>query len=181
MTAIIFDGKEVARNKKEELKERVHTLIRMSVYPKLVSFYNPKDEGSCLYTKIKRKAAKEVGINFEDIEIEEGERGLKSAITTEGSNKVPAGGRVLITEVPQKIAELNDDKSVTGILVQKPSGVNNFKEEDWKEMVSAIDPGKDVDGLTGKNPKFLPATVKAVLAVMESAGVLNKDKNFVIK
>lgn len=177
MSAIIFNGRAEAKARKEELKKRVMSL---GITPKLVSFYLPCDEGSCLYTKIKRNAAIEVGIEFEDIEINDGERGLKSAITSGASNKVLAGGEVLITQVVQKVAQLNSDPSVHGILVQKPSGVNNFPEEDWDAMVSAIDPQKDVDGLTGKNPKFLPATVKAVLLVLESSRALNQGYNIVV-
>lgn len=153
MSATIFDGRKAVREKKEELKKRVASL---GVAPKLASFYLPKDEGSCLYTKIKRNAAIEVGIKFEDYEI--------------------AGPE----DVVVKVLELNSDESVHGILIQKPSGENNFKEEDWQRMISAINPEKDVDGLTGKNPKFLPATVKAVLFVLENAGALRNACNFVV-
>lgn len=153
MSATIFDGKEEAGKKKEVLKKRIGEL---GITPKLVSFYLPQDEGSSLYTRIKKKAAEEVGAEFEDIEIENPD------------------------DVVSKIAEFNVDEKVHGILIQKPSGVNNFSPEDWEKMVSSIDPKKDVDGLTGKNPKFLPATVKAVLFVLETAGVLSQDKKFVI-
>lgn len=147
MSVIIFDGRVAAKKRKEELKEQVASLQDRGIIPKLVSFYLACDEGSCLYTKIKRNAAIEAGIEFEDIEIGDVDRTV------------------------EQIKEFNADPNVHGILVQKPSGVNNFLEEDWDAMVSAIDPEKDVDGLTGKNPKFLPATVKAVLFVLGKARV----------
>ena len=153
MSAIIFDGKEEARWKKETLKKRVEEL---GITPKLVSFYKASDEGSALYTRIKRNAAIEVGFEFEDYEITSPQ------------------------EVVVKVLELNKDERIHGILIQKPSGVNNFSEEDWKEMTSAISLEKDVDGLTGRNPKFLPATVKAVLLVLEKANALGKALNFVV-
>lgn len=145
MRAIIFDGRAEAKKKKQGLRRRVEGL---GVTPKLVSFYKADDEGSALYTRIKRNAAMEVGIEFEDVEI-----------STD------------IEQIVARIKEFNADSGVHGILVQKPSGINNFPEEDWSKMVSAIDPLKDVDGLTGKNPRFLPATVKAVLTVIETANI----------
>lgn len=158
MSAIIFDGRAEARTRKEELKKRVTSLRERGIIPKLVSFYLAKDEGSALYTRIKRNAAIEVGIEFDDIEL---------------------GDSTDIERTVAQIKELNEDTMVHGILIQKPSGVNNFSEEDWEEMVSAIDPLKDVDGLTPENlglvttgnPRFLPATVKAVLSVLDHAHI----------
>ncbi|MDO8452802.1 MAG: bifunctional 5,10-methylenetetrahydrofolate dehydrogenase/5,10-methenyltetrahydrofolate cyclohydrolase [bacterium] len=168
MSAIIFDGRAEAKKRKEELKKDVSMSInRIGVIPKLVSFYLPQDEGSALYTRIKKKAAEEVGIEFEDIEIKDKED---------------------IKGIVEKIREHNADKSVHGILVQKPSGVNNFKTEDWTVIVSAIDPEKDIDGLSPENiglisignARFLPATVKAVLVVMEAANITHQECDITI-
>lgn len=156
MSVTIFDGRVVAKEKKKHLKKDVDELRGKGVTPKLVSFYKAVDEGSALYTRIKKNAAIEVGFEFEDYEI-----------TTP-------------QDVVVRVLELNEDESVHGILIQKPSGINNFPEEDWNAMICAIDPSKDVDGLTGKNPKFLPATAKAVLFVLEKANALDKGLNFVV-
>lgn len=59
------------------------------------------------------------------------------------------------------IAKLNADPTVNGILIQHP-----FPNE--QELIAAIDPEKDVDGLQ-ENSLFVPATVMAVLEILGDA------------
>ncbi|MDR3125996.1 MAG: bifunctional 5,10-methylenetetrahydrofolate dehydrogenase/5,10-methenyltetrahydrofolate cyclohydrolase [Candidatus Nomurabacteria bacterium] len=60
-------------------------------------------------------------------------------------------------ELEQKIAQLNADQFVTGIILQLP--LENPAETD--QYVTKIDPRKDVDGL-GSDQFFVPATAMAV-------------------
>ena len=70
------------------------------------------------------------------------------------------------------ISKLNTDSSVTGIIVQMPLPTNLDKDK----IIEAIDPKKDVDGLTSQNIKKLwgskndaviPATTKGILTILD--------------
>lgn len=147
MSAKIFDGKAVSEDLLASVRERVSAL---GFAPKLVSFYKPDDPGSALYTRIKRQKAESVGIEFEEREI------------------------VWAKDTVNEIRQTANDKTVTGILVQHPTGEHAFSQESWEEMVSAIPSQKDVDGL-GANSPFLPATVKAIFVALSFAKVLLPD------
>jgi len=78
-------------------------------------------------------------------------------------------------EIVDKILELNTDKNITGIMIQKPI-LSGF---DYKELVNYIDYRKDVDGVTEINQEKLyivPCTAKAVLKVFDyyKMNVVNK-------
>jgi methylenetetrahydrofolate dehydrogenase (NADP+) / methenyltetrahydrofolate cyclohydrolase len=143
MVAKIFDGRELARKIEAEVAEKVRRLDRT---PKLASIVVGGDRTSHVYVNLKGQAAKRVGIQFEKLEFPVNSFQLS----------------VLIN----KIKQLNADDSVTGIMVQMPLP-STFKGLTFK-VVGAIDPRKDVDGLTGKG-RFLPATVKAVLTILQMA------------
>lgn len=104
----------------------------LQIRPKLVAVLVGNDPASETYVKMKAKRAQEIGIGFEVVRDE------------------------------KLISKLNQDKSVTGIIVQLPLPANL----DSEKILQTIDPKKDVDGLTGKS-QFLPATVKAVLIAIE--------------
>ena len=70
------------------------------------------------------------------------------------------------------ISKLNTDSSVTGIIVQMPLPTNLDKDK----IIEAIDPKKDVDGLTStnikklwgsKNDAVIPATTKGILTILD--------------
>lgn len=108
-----------------------------------------ESEASRMYLNLKRKRAQEVGIESEIIEMR--------ADTTD-------------SQLISRIQKLNDDSSVTGILVQLPLP----KNMDTKKVLRAIDPVKDVDGLTGRSD-FMPATVKGILTALEGFEIPGKD------
>ncbi|MFH1971180.1 MAG: bifunctional 5,10-methylenetetrahydrofolate dehydrogenase/5,10-methenyltetrahydrofolate cyclohydrolase [Patescibacteria group bacterium] len=163
---VIFDGKAFTKEKKAELVNKVKILLKNGIKPCLTSVYLSSDPGSVLYTKLKGQAAKEVGIKFLSFEI--------------GSNNV--------TEIIPIVERLSKDSSVHGILVQKPSGNNDFKNEEWAEITLSISPQKDIDCLTPENlgllligsPRFIPATVLGVLKVLEFSKVDLNGKKIVI-
>ncbi|QQS39442.1 bifunctional methylenetetrahydrofolate dehydrogenase/methenyltetrahydrofolate cyclohydrolase [Candidatus Woesebacteria bacterium] len=163
---ISFDGRKYSDEKLLVLKKQVDNLKARGINLKLASIYVSTDPGSVLYTKLKKSKAESIGIAFVAYEMDN--------IDKEG--------------VIEVITRLNGDEGTTGILVQKPSGDKQYDKESWAEIVSVIDPAKDVDGLTPHNlgllsmgtPKFIPATVKAVMSVLASWQIELAGKNIVI-
>lgn len=148
MESIIFDGKAHALIKREECKRRVLALKEKGVFPKMVTILGDESSENELYASMKGKFAKEVGIEF-------------------------LVHRFKITDKAEKIIkdikEVNFDFSVHGLMVQLPI------PEPF--VLESIDPKKDVDCLTSENlgllmkgrPRFLPATVKAVLEIIHNS------------
>jgi len=140
MSTYIIDGKKLAAEREQLLKIEVQKLTKkIGRRPKLVAVELADDEGGRLYLKLKRAAAQRVGIEFQT------------------------------TNDKRQTTNLSAD----GIFVQHPRG---FDKQKWQELADQIPPEKDVDCLTSENlqlikegkPRFLPATVKAVIYCLES-------------
>ena len=134
----IINGKIIAGAIKRQLKEEIS---QMDVKPTLSVILVGDDAASQVYVRNKHKACDEVGIRSIQIN-------LSKDVTED----------VLIS----KINELNADNSVHGILVQLPVP----KHIDVKNVISAIDPRKDVDGFT-QNSSFTPCTPAGVLDLLD--------------
>lgn len=156
MTAKVFDGRALALAKETGLARKV---AGMEKKLKLVSVVVGDNPISHLYVDLKGRAAERVGIDFEKVEFKVKNEKLK------------------IEEVINFIEKLNKDKRVTGIMVQLP--LPEIVRQETERLLMTISPNKDVDGLTGKG-RFLPATVKAVLDILEAENVTFKDKQVVI-
>jgi methylenetetrahydrofolate dehydrogenase (NADP+) / methenyltetrahydrofolate cyclohydrolase len=84
----------------------------------------------------------------------------------------------------QIIQELNNDKNVHGIMIQKPFPAN-FAED---VVINSINPDKDVDGFHPLNmgkllldkADFIPSTAEAVLALLEFYGIETSGKKVTI-
>lgn len=170
MKCLIFDGKKFAKAKEVELKKTITELKRNGKKFNVRTFTFEEDEGSRLYTKLKRVSAESVGISYEPQEV--------SLLDDPGL-------------IIQNIREMSFDPSITGIMVQKPakSVWTEISRQDpsqfekwWEELTNSIDPAKDVDCLTESNLRkvytnrspslegvLLPATVRAVLSILENA------------
>lgn len=152
---MIIDGKAIASQKYDQLKQEVANL---SSVPKLSIIIVGNDPGSEMYVKMKSKKAEELGIDSEIF-----------AFTEDASDN----------EIIDCIKKQNNDKNVAGILVQLPLPNNHDKQ-----ILETIDPKKDVDCLTSvnmgllslNNPRFYPATVKAVLTAIEATNTDLKGK-----
>ncbi len=119
---MIIDGKKTAAELREELKKKVAELkSTYNAVPGLTVILVGEDPASKIYVKNKEKFAKEIGMNSEVI-------------------RYPADTEEKI--VLNKIKELNEDKKISGILVQLPLP----KHIDKKKVIETILPGKDVDG-----------------------------------
>ena len=149
MKNMIFDGKKFAKEKERVLKRKVEALRQKGVRPKLVSILADDSKESALYVFLKAKFAQQIGVIF-DIH--------QFAVGTK-TKEIVAG-----------IQKANADSSVHGIMIQLPV-------ENQGEILQAISPAKDVDCLTEENlglivigkPRFLPATVKAVMEIVKYA------------
>ena len=119
---MIIDGKKTAAELREELKKKITELkSTYNAIPGLTVILVGEDPPSKIYVKNKEKFAKEVGMNSEVIRYPE---------------------KVEEKVVLNKIRELNNDKKVSGILVQLPLP----KHIDKRKVIETILPGKDVDG-----------------------------------
>lgn len=142
---IIFDGREYASEKEKSLGIRVLGLKSRGVYPKLASIIIGDDPASVLYVNLKKKAAERIGAELDIYKFRE---------------KTSRG------EVIALINTLNDDKNVSGIMVQLPlpEKIQMLK----MQIINSIDPQKDVDGLRG-NSLYLHPTAKAVMQAIEKS------------
>ena len=124
---ILIDGKKIAAELREELKQEVSKLkIRYKKVPGLTVILIGDMTPSQIYVRNKEKSANEVGLKSEIIKYPE-----------EVEEKI----------VLEKIEELNRDDTVSGILVQLPLP----KHIDKQKVIETITPSKDVDGFHPMN------------------------------
>jgi methylenetetrahydrofolate dehydrogenase (NADP+)/methenyltetrahydrofolate cyclohydrolase len=143
--ATVFDGKKFALEKEANLAIRVLGLKTRGVYPKLASILVGNDPASHLYVNLKKKAAERIGAEVDIYLIKE---------------KSEFDDLILL------IKTLNEDETVQGIMIQMP--IPGSLGEKKNEIVGAISPEKDVDGLRDDSP-FLHPTSKAVIQVIDEA------------
>ena len=119
---MIIDGKKIAAELREELKKKIIEFkATYKSIPGLTVILIGEDPASKIYVKNKQKYAKDIGINSEIIKYRE---------------------NVDEKTVLDKISKLNNDKKISGILVQLPLP----KQINKKKIIDAIHPEKDVDG-----------------------------------
>lgn len=153
---ITFDGKTYAARRGEDLKKKAAVLIDKGILPKMITFVDPKNEAAMKYSLLKQKAAQRIGAEIEIYHMNP-LRGLKPLI--------------------QSIELANKEAEVHGVMVQLPlpSGLR----KDTQRILNQINHKKDVDGL-GDHTSFVSATVKAVLSIMDEAGVTKTDSILVV-
>lgn len=158
---MILDGKALSKKILEEIKKEVPNLPRV---PHLAVILVGDDPASRIYVNNKKKTALNLGIKSTVIEL--------PADTKED---------VLI----EHIQNLNNDDSVTGILVQMPLPEHINKDR----VVCAIDPKKDVDCFTPENvgklalgmePYFYPVTPQGILIMLDYYGIPLEGKHVVV-
>jgi methylenetetrahydrofolate dehydrogenase (NADP+) / methenyltetrahydrofolate cyclohydrolase len=124
---ILIDGKKIAAELREELRQEVVGLkVKHNKIPGLTVILIGDMAPSQIYVRMKEKAANEVGLKSEVIRYPEA---------------------VEEKTVLDKIKELNKDESISGILVQLPLP----KHIDKQKVIETILPGKDVDGFHPMN------------------------------
>ena len=125
--AQIIDGKAFAADLRTRIAEEVAKLKALHrVQPGLAVVLVGEDPASQIYVRSKGEQTKEAGMHSEE-------------------HRLPA--TATLAEIVALVTKLNADKAVHGILVQLPLPIGL----DPAPVIAAIDPDKDVDGLTVTN------------------------------
>ena len=145
MAAMMMDGRALAERIRAEVAEEVRALGGVGLVTVLVG----DDPASQVYIRLKHQAAAEAGIVTEDVRLPE---------------------KTSEAELLEIVAGLNADEAVDALLVQLPlpDGI------DEANVIRALDPNKDVDGLHPLNagelmlarPRIVPATARGVMAIL---------------
>ena len=138
MSAIIIDGKAVAQDVRSGVAQKVAALKEKGVNPCLAVILVGSNPASVSYVTGKRKALAEAGMEDRSVDLPE---------------------TVTEDELLAKIHELNEDKTVHGILVQLPLPKHISEEK----VLLAIAPEKDVDGFHPVNVGNMMIGKKAFL------------------
>jgi len=146
MSAVIMDGKALAEKVKSNL---LSNLSKSNKQPGLGTILVGDDPGSLAYVEGKHRDCAQIGIK---------------------SIKVNLPATANTGEIIKVVKDLNQNTECTGFIVQLPlpSGVNS------EEVLSAMDPNKDADGLHPVNlgklvlgaKSLVPCTPKAILALL---------------
>ncbi len=162
--AKIIDGKALAAQIREEVKDSSAQLRAKGVIPRLSVILIGEDPASQIYVRNKEKGCVEVGFESE-----------VHRLSSETSEE----------KVISLVQKLNNDKKTHGILLQLPLP----KGIDEKRILAQISPEKDVDGLhyenvgklfKGEDPLFVPCTPKGIIELILSTGVEIKGREAVV-
>ncbi len=154
MRAHLIDGKAVAAKLRGEVATAAAALKERGISPTLAVVLVGDDPASAVYVRSKTKAAREAGVDVRDHKL--------VASTSQA-------------ELLALVDSLNRDPNVDGILVQMPLP----SQIDSDAIIRAIDPAKDVDGLTATSlgylaqgkPAFIPCTPKGCMRLLREVGV----------
>ncbi|WP_105993775.1 bifunctional methylenetetrahydrofolate dehydrogenase/methenyltetrahydrofolate cyclohydrolase FolD [Staphylococcus simulans] len=163
MVAKILDGKQIAKDYRQGLQDQVEALKKEGYTPKLSVILVGNDGASMSYVRSKKKAAEKIGMISEIVHLEE-------TATEE--------------EVLNELDRLNNDDSVSGILVQVPLP----KQVSEQKVLEAINPEKDVDGFHPANigklyideQTFVPCTPLGVMELLKNADIDLEGKEAVV-
>lgn len=163
MTAKIIDGKQVAEDMRQELRDEVQLLKAQGVTPGLGVVLVGDDPASKSYVTAKERACEAIGIYSDD-------------------NRLPADTSQ--EDILALVAKMNADPRIHGILVQLPlpPGV------DESTVLRMVSPDKDVDGFhpinVGKmvigEKAFLPCTPHGVVQLLARSGVETRGAHVVV-
>ncbi len=161
--ATIIDGKAIALQVRNEIKEETAKLVREGLQPGLAVIIVGEDSASQVYVRNKIKACAEVGFYSENYAL--------PADTTED-------------ELLALVEKLNQDSKIHGILVQLPLP----KHLDESKVIAAIRADKDVDAFHVQNVgaimlgqyDFLPCTPAGVMKLLEYSGIEVAGKDCVV-
>ena len=165
MSALILDGKSLAKKTEDELSQRVTALKQANngQAPILATILVGSDPASGTYVKMKQNACKRIGM--ESIAVE-----LPEETTTE--------------QLLAKINELNANPDCHGILLQHPVP----SQIDERACFDAIAAEKDVDGVTclgfGRmamnEPAYGSATPQGIMRILEAYDIELSGKHAVV-
>ena len=152
MTAQILDGKALALQIRQQLKEQIYKLPSSPCLAVIIVGNNPASE---IYVKSKEKACLDVGITPKTYALNEN--------TTQ-------------EELLNLINQLNNSNEINGILVQLPLP----KHLDTTTILQSITPLKDVDGfhplnsgylIQNTNQGYIPCTPKGIIRLIKETNL----------
>lgn len=155
MTASLIDGKSIAKQLRDSVREKVSLRISSGQRaPGLAVILVGCDAASQVYVGSKRRACEEVGFISRSYDL--------PTTTSQG-------------ELYQLIDELNNDDAIDGILVQLPLP----DSLDANLIIEHIHPEKDVDGfhpfnvgkLVLRQPGLRPCTPKGIMELIKSTSI----------
>lgn len=155
MTATILDGKALSAEIRAEIGQQVAEFVKSTgVVPCLAAVLVGEDPASQVYVRNKQQACQRMGIESR-------------------LHKLPA--TTSAEELLALVRQLNEDRSVHGILVQLPLP----KGIDESRILDAVDPLKDVDAFHPENvglivqnrPRFLPCTPHGIQQLLVRRGI----------
>lgn len=163
MPAKIIDGKKIADEIKESLKQEIAELKKFGCTPGLAVVIVGNNPASEIYVAMKGKTASEVGID---------------------SSTISLPGDISQSQLLQVIGKLNADHKVHGILVQLPLPPH-IKDED---VINSIAPAKDVDGFHPVNfgklargeDTFVPCTPLGIQTLLVRSNIETAGRHVVI-
>ena len=156
-------GKPVAQAHKAVLQENMQPLLEQGVTITLGILLVGDDNAAHMYATFMEKVAK--GANF-------------------GTKLVQLPETATQEEVEVVIQEFNEDTAIYGVLPLMPMP----KHIDTEAVIGALDPAKDIDGLTTYNiglvssgkGGYVPCTPKACMAIIEHYGIDLAGKKVVV-
>ncbi|MBV8031081.1 MAG: bifunctional methylenetetrahydrofolate dehydrogenase/methenyltetrahydrofolate cyclohydrolase FolD [Betaproteobacteria bacterium] len=154
MAARLLDGKSLAAQVRSEVKESVVRLARRGIVPGLAVILVGDDAASRVYVRNKTRACEETGVRSLQID-------LPASVSQDA--------------LLRRIAEINADPALHGILVQLPLP----SHIDAWEVMRVVAPEKDVDGFHLRNlgalvagaPGFVPCTPAGIMRLLRHAEV----------
>lgn len=158
-----IDGKRISQEIKDELKEKVAALKAQGNTGALAVIQVGNDPASSVYVNNKKKACAYIGID---------------SVSYEYPESIPQ------EELLLKIAQLNQEAHVRGILVQLPLPAHI----DESAVIRAIAPKKDVDGFHPQNvgaltigqKGFVSCTPAGIIELLARSGIEIEGKHCVV-
>jgi methylenetetrahydrofolate dehydrogenase (NADP+) / methenyltetrahydrofolate cyclohydrolase len=161
---ILIDGKKIAAEIKEEIKNKISDLVNEGKnIPGLVTILVGDDPGSLIYVNNKEKACKEVGM-----------RSVSEKLNADTNQQ----------DLLDLISSYNNNKDYHGILIQLP--LPKHINED--KVIEAISPKKDVDGfhpisignlVLGKDT-FISCTPAGIQELLKRYNIETSGKHVVV-
>jgi methylenetetrahydrofolate dehydrogenase (NADP+) / methenyltetrahydrofolate cyclohydrolase len=159
----ILDGRATAAEIRSEMKSAVAKLREKGVSVRLDVILASDDPASATYVAMKQRDCAEVGIE---------------------SKVHRFDGNVSHKELAVFVERLNEDEAVSGFFMQLPL----YEGLDHVPLISAIEPSKDVDGLSPLSagrlavglPSLLPCTPHGVIQLLQRAGIALEGKEAVV-
>ena len=159
----ILDGKAISAEIRAEVAEEVEELSKRGVLPRLDVVLVGDDPASATYVRMKERDCAEVGIDSR-----------VHRLSAETSQE----------KLSALVERSNADDEISGFFIQLPLP----KGLDATPLVSAIDPSKDVDGLSPLSagrlavglPSLLPCTPHGVIQLLRRSGVEMEGKEAVV-